>query len=240
VRFQRRHGLTGDGIVGPATWALVKRLDQRRKAASRPSSPRPSSRPVRIRSRGPSVRILQRRLALPADGVFGPMTKRAVKAFQRLHGLAADGVVGPATWTALGHPGFAVVLKARERGPSRHGLPHAVRRVIRAANRIAGMPYRYGGGHATFFDTGYDCSGSVSYALHGGGLLSSPLDSTSFMSWGAPGPGRWITIYANPGHAYMTVNGRRFDTSGQSVNGTRWQASLRDTSGFVARHPVGY
>jgi cell wall-associated NlpC family hydrolase len=102
------------------------------------------------------------------------------------------------------------------------------------------MPYRYGGGHATFNDTGYDCSGSISYALHGGGLLSSPLNSTGFMSYGQPGRGRWITIYTNPGHAFMVINGRRFDTSGAAQNGTRWQPTMRSTAGFVARHPTGF
>ena len=89
-----------------------------------------------------------------------------------------------------------------------------MRRVIAAGNRIAHHPYKYGGGHGSFTDSGYDCSGSVSYALHGGGLLSVPKDSGEFMSYGAPGKGRHITIYANPGHVYMVVNGRRFDTTG--------------------------
>ncbi len=192
-------------------------------------------------SRGARVASVQKALGLKVDRIYGPATRRAVKRFQRRHGLTVDGVVGPMTWAKLGHRGFVVVLKAKERGgPRRSGLPRRVRRVIRAANRIAGMPYRYGGGHATFNDTGYDCSGSVSYALHGGGLLSSPLNSTGFMSYGRPGRGRWITIYANAGHAFMVVNGRRFDTSGAAQNGTRWQPTLRDTSGFVARHPAGF
>jgi hypothetical protein len=119
------------------------------------------------------------------------------------------------------------------------GLPLAVRRVIAAGNRIAHMPYRYGGGHASFVDSGYDCSGSVSYALHGGGLLSSPLDSSEFMSYGAAGRGRWITIYANPGHVYMVVNGVRFDTSGASQSGSRWQHTMRSSAGYTIRHPRG-
>jgi hypothetical protein len=115
-----------------------------------------------------------------------------------------------------------------------------VRRVIAAGNRIADLPYKYGGGHRTFDDSGYDCSGSVSYALHGGGLLSSPLDSSQFMSWGAPGKGRWITIYANPGHAYMVVAGRRFDTSGQYQDGSRWHTTMRSAAGYTVRHPPGF
>jgi hypothetical protein len=114
-----------------------------------------------------------------------------------------------------------------------------VRRVIAAGDRIAGYPYKYGGGHGQWRDSGYDCSGSVSYALHGAGLLDSALTSGDFMSWGQPGPGRWITIYASPGHVYMVVNGRRFDTSGQDVSGSRWQADDRSSSGYTVRHPTG-
>jgi peptidoglycan hydrolase CwlO-like protein len=118
------------------------------------------------------------------------------------------------------------------------GAPAAVRQVIAAGNAIASLPYVWGGGHGSFHDSGYDCSGSVSYALAAGGLLSSPLDSTGFESWGAPGPGQWITVYANSGHAFMVVAGWRFDTGALS-SGTRWSQSMADTSGFVARHPPG-
>jgi hypothetical protein len=121
----------------------------------------------------------------------------------------------------------------------RGGLPVTVRRVIAAGDRIAGYPYKYGGGHGTWNDTGYDCSGSVSYALHGAGLLDTPLDSTQFESWGAPGKGRYITIYANAGHAYMVVAGRRFDTSGAGGSGTRWHTDMRSSAGYVVRHPPG-
>jgi cell wall-associated NlpC family hydrolase len=113
-----------------------------------------------------------------------------------------------------------------------------VGRVIAAANEIASTPYVYGGGHGGA-SGGYDCSGSISYALAAGGLLSSPLDSTGFMSWGAPGPGSRITVYANSGHAFMVVDGRRFDTSALSGGGTRWTSASRSTAGFVARHPPG-
>jgi peptidoglycan hydrolase CwlO-like protein len=113
-----------------------------------------------------------------------------------------------------------------------------VARVVAAANQIASTPYVWGGGHGGA-SGGYDCSGSVSYALAAGGLLSSPLDSTGFMSWGEAGPGRRITVYANAGHAFMIVDGRRFDTSALSGGGTRWTSQGRSTAGFVARHPPG-
>jgi cell wall-associated NlpC family hydrolase len=115
--------------------------------------------------------------------------------------------------------------------------PEAVKAVIAAANQITNTPYIWGGGHGSFESTGYDCSGSVSFALHGGGFLSSPLDSTGLMTWGEAGPGTWITVYANPGHAYMEVAGLRFDTSGAPP---RWQTSPAYPAGFVVRHPTGY
>jgi cell wall-associated NlpC family hydrolase len=115
-----------------------------------------------------------------------------------------------------------------------------IARVVAAANQIATTPYVWGGGHGGSASGGYDCSGSVSYALAAGGLLSSPLDSTGFESWGAPGPGRHITVYANAGHAFMIVDGRRFDTSALSGGGTRWTSAGRSTAGFIARHPPGY
>jgi peptidoglycan hydrolase CwlO-like protein len=119
------------------------------------------------------------------------------------------------------------------------GAPAAVAQVIAAGNAIATLPYVWGGGHGSFHASGYDCSGSVSYALAAAGLLSSPLDSTGFESWGQPGPGRWITVYANPSHAFMVVAGWRFDTVALSQGGTRWSQSMAGTGGFVARHPPG-
>jgi Putative peptidoglycan binding domain len=221
-RFQRSHGLTADGIVGPVTWSALKRVRARRASSGG--------------GKRSAVVLLQRELGISADGIFGPGTEAAVKSFQRGRGLTADGIVGPATWSALGHAGRSVILKRR--GTSGGGTD-VVARVIRAANRIQSKPYKYGGGHGRWNDTGYDCSGSVSYALHGGGLLSSALTSGGFMRWGAPGKGRRITIYASPSHVYMVIDGRRFDTTGRSETGSRWQASDRSSAGYVVRHPPG-
>ncbi len=119
------------------------------------------------------------------------------------------------------------------------GAPAAVAKVMAAGNAIAGLPYLYGGGHASFKASAYDCSGSISYALAAAGLVSSPMASGPFMSWGQAGPGKHITVYANPGHAFMVVDGWRFDTSALRGGGTRWTRETRSTAGFVARHPPG-
>ena len=120
--------------------------------------------------------------------------------------------------------------------------PTAVKRVIAAANHIRTTPYIWGGGHLSWAAKGYDCSGSVSYALHGGKLLESPLVSGSFTTWGEAGPGKWITIYANKAHVYMVVAGLRFDTGGDIAGetGPRWHAEPPYPNGFIVRHPVGY
>ncbi|MCB0827528.1 MAG: hypothetical protein KDB62_01800 [Solirubrobacterales bacterium] len=113
--------------------------------------------------------------------------------------------------------------------------------MIRWANRIRNKPYVYGGGHASFNSSGYDCSGAVSYALRGGRFVSSPLASTGYMSWKKRGKGKWITVYSNPGHAYMVVAGLRFDTSMTPGDGPGWSTSMRSTPGsFTARHPGRY
>ena len=123
--------------------------------------------------------------------------------------------------------------------------PIEVKEAIWAGNEIVGMPYKYGGGHARLKDSGYDCSGTVSYALLGGGLLKGqPLDSSSFMSWGQAGQGSWVTVYTNPGHAYVVIAGLRLDTSAagdpSGDSGPQWRPVLRSTKGFKARHPVGF
>jgi len=135
--------------------------------------------------------------------------------------------------------GTGAVLLSDGRAVPPPDAPPVVARVIQAANAIATVPYIWGGGHTRWRDRGYDCSGSVSFALAGAGLLDTPLTSGQFMLWGAPGPGRWITLYANREHVFMLVAGLRFDTGGLPVDGTRWQATPRSVAGFVAVHPVG-
>jgi hypothetical protein len=119
--------------------------------------------------------------------------------------------------------------------------PEQVKAAIEAANLIHTRPYIWGGGHGRWWSRGYDCSGAVSFALHGADLLDSPLTSGEMMDWGAPGKGRWITVYANAGHAFAVIDGLRWDTSGdRHGTGPRWHRAMVSTAGFVARHPIGY
>jgi peptidoglycan hydrolase-like protein with peptidoglycan-binding domain len=263
-RFQRAHHISVDGVVGAGTAQALRTVGARRAAAKQRTEPSAGGsaqhlgdRALRKGMRGHDVRVLQDFLtragyATPIAGVFGPETLQNVKRFQHAHGLTADGVIGSSTVQALrnlgdsagntGAPADAPVghasLRADGTAIAPSDAPQAIKNVIAAGNRIATKPYIYGGGHGTWNDSGYDCSGSVSYALHGGGLLDTQLDSTSFESWGSRGNGRWITIFANGGHAYMTVAGLRFDTSGASPS--RWQSDMRSSSGYVVRHPTGF
>lgn len=151
---------------------------------------------------------------------------------------AADAETAPAPTANVPAPtGPTASINSDGTATAPADAPQAVQDVIAAGNAITNMPYVYGGGHGSFEASGYDCSGSISYALHGGGLLSAPLDSTGFMTWGDSGPGQWITVYSNPGHAYMVVAGIRFDTSGAPP---RWQPAMRSSAGYVATHPPGY
>jgi cell wall-associated NlpC family hydrolase len=146
----------------------------------------------------------------------------------------------PGTGVETGIVGKARLLGTRAIAPA--DAPAAVKRVIAAANHIRTLPYIWGGGHGRWQDAGYDCSGAVSYALHGGKLLTSPLTSGSFEAFGEAGAGRWITVYANASHAYMVIAGLRFDTAGDtSGTGPRWHPTVTAAAGgsYVARHPIG-
>jgi peptidoglycan hydrolase-like protein with peptidoglycan-binding domain len=265
-RFQRSHHMTVDGVVGSGTSKALRTVAERRARAQQREaqaeqggggSEHMGDRTLKPGMRGHDVRVLQDYLTragvpTPVDGVFGPGTKANVKRFQRAHGLTADGIVGAATVQALrglgegaGNSGDSAPapvgrarLLANGTAVAPADAPAAVKGVIAAGNRIATKPYVYGGGHGTWNDNGYDCSGSVSYALHGGGLIDTQLNSTGFESYGSRGSGRWITVYANAGHAYMVVAGLRFDTSGASPS--RWQSDMRSSAGYVVRHPGGF
>jgi cell wall-associated NlpC family hydrolase len=229
-----------------------------------------SSQSVRQRDRAQRVLSLAGAPATPAAGAtasVGVTDSEAAQSFVESRSAvnhpvaAAPNVASTRTAPAAGAPSDAQVraeLKQLQRGGSGGaagnravllsngqavaplGAPDVIARVISGGNAIADFPYIWGGGHGSFTDNGYDCSGSVSYALAAGGLLKSPLVSGDFMRWGQPGPGKWITIEASNGHVYMYVAGLRFDTSGRSgPRGSRWQSAARSNGGFVSVHPPG-
>jgi cell wall-associated NlpC family hydrolase len=180
--------------------------------------------------RGPKAKAPREAGASGADDGVSPGAPSDEEVREMLRELR-EGEGGPAGRVTLTKDGLA-------RAPS--NAPEAVRMVVAGGNSIADFPYVWGGGHGSFEDSGYDCSGSVSYALAAAGLLESPMASGPFMEYGEPGRGKWITIYSNPGHMFMVVGGLRFDTSGRSGSrGSRWQAAPRSFKGFVARHPPG-
>lgn len=213
-------------------------------------------RALRRGMHGHDVRVLQgwlTRLGLPTgvDGAFGQGTTRSVRAYERREGQRMDGRVSrrqargirarierPAPSTS-----FAAVPQATL-GPDGRtaiapaGAPPAVQAAIAAANRITDRPYRYGGGHARVEDSGYDCSGAVSYALIGAGLLDAPRPSSGLMGYGESGPGQWITVFAHGGHAFVVIAGLRFDTSGRGEAGPGWRPEPRSGDGYALRHPV--
>jgi peptidoglycan hydrolase CwlO-like protein len=153
--------------------------------------------------------------------------------------LAASGAPAPTGTPAPLTPGQTASFISESQASVPSAAPPAVAAAIEAANSIATTPYIWGGGHGSFESSGYDCSGAVSFALNAGGWLSSPLDSTGLSTWGEPGPGQWVTVYANAGHAWVMIAGLAFDTSGGA--GPRWHSSpVSSTEGFIARHPPGY
>jgi cell wall-associated NlpC family hydrolase len=195
------------------------------------------------------------------DGQYGPRTARRVRRWERKSKLPINGRMTRADAAtlrgqveqdaaALQNTGGAQPVAAPA-GPDATlgadglaiapvGAPPEVVAVIKAANEIVGKPYKYGGGHGDWKDSGYDCSGSESYALHGAGLVSRPMNSTEFMSWGEAGPGQWITSYANRGHSFLVVAGLRFDTGYNNAgNGPRWSEKMRPSGGYTTRHPEG-
>ncbi len=258
-RLQRGANLPVNGVFARTEAQALRRL-LRGTTAGRAGgfdsdNRRLGSRTLRRDMAGRDVYVLQGMLqragyVSESDGAFGPFTEQAVREFEAASFLPVDGVVTGQFISRLRRtlaggpppvppPGMRAKVGRNGLAVAPAQAPPVVKAIIAAGNVIAKKPYRYGGGHGRWNDTGYDCSGSISYALHGADLLSSPLDSTGFERWGAAGAGQWVTIYANSGHAYMIVAGLRFDTSGARQTGSRWQTAQRSSRGFVVRHPVG-
>jgi len=230
------------------------------------SAARYGSRTLKAGVQGGDVKELQRYLGsaghrVTRDGEFGPRTRHALRATERELELRSDGIatvreqraiklavndLGPGGAAYVPPPPPEQVVRGATGSVTAQGFavppasaPRVVKRVIAAGNVIAKEPYKWGGGHGSWDDDGYDCSGSVSYALHGAGLLDSPLVSGDLAHWGDRGRGRWITIYANAEHVYMVVAGIRFDTSARSRTGSRWTMEGRSSDGFAVTHPEG-
>jgi peptidoglycan hydrolase CwlO-like protein len=222
----RYRTLAKDAVADRDQADVVRNAILRRKQAQLAARAGTAAELGRVKSR---IARLERQQAAAARAAASAAT--ATRAAPRVAASSGSGSGGSGSGSnSSGGPSSA---------PAASDQSGVVGRVVAAANEIASTPYVWGGGHGGA-SGGYDCSGSISYALAAGGLLDSPLASGPFMSWGEPGPGKRITIYANAGHAYMVVDGRRFDTSNLRGGGTRWTSEMRSSAGFVARHPPGF
>ncbi len=264
-RFQRSQHYKPSGTIGKKTIAALRAAanggDTKGASSDRSSRSLGDRLPLREGMTGHDVKILQDFLTragfeVTIDSEFGPGTAAALERFEAANKLPVDGIVdeqdvkllrgqaasddatdappvelGPGSRATVGSDGLATAPAS---------APEAVKQMIAAGNRIAKHPYIYGGGHANFpEDKGYDCSGSMSYVLWGAKLLRAPLVSSDFPNWGEAGPGKWVTLYGNSGHAYMVIAGLRFDTSGAKQDGSRWHKSSRSTSEYGVSHPAG-
>jgi cell wall-associated NlpC family hydrolase len=177
--------------------------------------------------------------AIPGDPSSLPPASAGTNGSVVPHAASLSGGKAIVAHSRAGGGSNAILLTGVALAPP--DAPEAVQGAINAANTIVGRPYVWGGGHGSFYSTGYDCSGSVSFALFGGGLIPRPLTSGDLENWGAPGPGRWITVYANGGHTFAEIAGLRWDTVGDAQGtGPRWHLAPTSTAGFVVRHPPGY
>jgi hypothetical protein len=218
---------------------IATRTQERARQAAPPPRPRPHAK------RKPKLPKVEPEPELPPAAVASPSTPLPPAS------KGNNGSYVPPASNKRIDPGNVETLERREEkglAISFNGIalaspsaPKRIKEAISAANELVGLPYIWGGGHASWYANGYDCSGAVSYALAGGGFLSAPLTSVGLESWGAPGPGRWLTVYANAVHTFTVIDGLRFDTVGDARgSGPRWHPLLADTQGFVARHPPGY
>lgn len=212
-------------------------------------------RALRQGAHGHDVRVLQSWLTrlgwrTHVDGRYGRRTARTVRRFERRNDLHVDGrlsradarvlrgLVEPTAVQAAPPTGAATLAPDGLTAIPPPDAPAPVQAAIAAANRLTAKPYKWGGGHGRWEDTGYDCSGAVSYALHGAGLLDTALDSSELERWGEAGGGTWITVYGRADHAFVVIAGLRFDTSGSGGSGPRWRRQARSGRGYTTRHPT--
>jgi hypothetical protein len=221
-------------------------------------------RTLRAGMKGRDIRVLQDYLTkvglkTTVDGQYGTGTQRRVKSWERKSERRVDGrmtrsdagvlrsqvsagvtvhQLAPAPAAPVA-PAEKAVLQPEGTAVAPASAPEVVKAMIAAGNAIHDKPYKFGGGHGNFDDTGYDCSGSMSYVFNKAGLIAEALDSSGFASFGEAGPGQWVTIYANPGHSFMMIAGLRFDTSGRADDNSRWHDDARPTDGYTERHPPG-
>lgn len=219
-------------------------------------------RTLRTGSSGHDVKVLQSWLGhmgfdTSVDGFFGRNTRWNLRRFEQARRMRIDGVLTPddarsmrramasrfkyksdneSTTQTRVAPGSKATMSSDGTAVAPADAPQEVKDAIAAANRIVGKPYKYGGGHGSWEDSGYDCSGTVSYALHGADLLDRPLSSGEFGSWGVSGKGSWISVYYHGGHMYAVIAGLRLDTSGTGGKGPRWHTSMRSSDGYRVRH----
>jgi hypothetical protein len=218
-----------DPVLGPEAVRSAKRAERREARARR-------GRPVRFAGAGATPRASNPDASAPSPGVQSDAEVRAE--LRAARAALSDFKRHLSTASLVTGAGARILGDGSAQAPD--DAPGVVKRVILAANEIARFPYKWGGGHGAWRDDGYDCSGSVSFALAGAGFLDRPLTSGDFERWGDDGPGEWITIFANQGHVFMVVAGLRFDTSGRGRAGTRWQGAPRSVAGFAIRHPAGF
>ena len=234
-------------VVAAPSRAVIAEMDRRQGV------PRPVARSYRRRAR--AARAIARREARRRAAIRRAEAARERRRQESAQARAEVNAESPIWWDPRGanHQSTSPDPSARDWIQSGRGAwldaegyarapvnaPPAIKRAIQAANQIARSPYLWGGGHGQWQDRGYDCSGSVSYVLASGGMLSSTRNSTRLMSWGSRGPGRWLTVYANHGHTFMVIAGLRFDTSGARRSGSRWQLGGANTEAYAVRHWPG-
>ena len=214
--FQTAHGLTADGVVGPATRAALGLGD------------------------GPTLEAATTGGATSPEASAPTTTDAAATTTTSAATTTTSVTTDAANSTASSTPATSTTTTTTTTAGPPSSVTTALAEMTAAGDQIATLPYIWGGGHGSWVSPGYDCSGSVSYVLHAAGLLSVPEDSSALESYGAPGPGQYVTIYANAGHAWMTIDGRRYDTVSLAEDGSRWGTTPGDPSGFIVRHPIGF